>query len=157
MFNSQLSNFIVECQYKIVFLWYFGLLCYIFGVQLLSINTFVAFKKWKKSDLYLTDMFLFKIVPVYSIRSININIYTNATDMGGQYQDIESSKGYGTDQWKWYRRSQGKYRFHGPYHDPRAVSLSWVIYINNVWLSLAWDDCDIDFLWMYHKMILCAV
>ena len=46
--------------------------------------------------------------------------------MEGNIRIYRLPKGCGTDQWKCYCLSwrRGKYQFHGPYHDPRAVCLS---------------------------------
>jgi hypothetical protein len=45
--------------------------------------------------------------------------YIIVTNMEGNIRIYRLLKGRGTDQWKWCDL------FHGPYHDPRAVCISW--------------------------------
>jgi len=55
-----------------------------------------------------------------------ITIYIIVTDMEGNMRIYRLPKSHGTDHWKWYCPNQrrGKYRFHGPCHDTRAVCIS---------------------------------
>ena len=52
--------------------------------------------------------------------------YIIVTSMEGNIRIYRLPKGRSTEQWKLYCSSQrrGKYQFHGPYQEPRAVCLS---------------------------------